>query len=238
MRPAEARDYFRKLVASYFPNANVIYGRQSHAAKTDIPLVSLTQGNVKRTRDNCGYDIDGAPVYCYPSSMNITVDLFTHGKPVIQKGEIVAHDDNAVDEMTAFVDFLGSRHVEEWCLRYDMAISIDGDVQNLSGIINETAYEYRSRVSVWLGFTQTSAGNAAVLSETSIQYPTGIIDPVTEKETYAPHDPERSATLPDESTATIIPSYEDGANVGGSLELASEQAPFFETAEITMNEEE
>lgn len=238
MRPAQLRDYFRKLTASYFANANVIYGRQSHAAKTDIPLVSLTAGNVKRTRDNCDYDIDGCPVYSYPSSMSITIDLFTHGAPVIQNGEVVAYDNNAIDELTAFADFLGSRHVLEWCSRYDVAISIEGDVMDITGIINETAYEYRSRLNVRLYFTQTSVGNAAILSESSIQYPTGTIDPETGEEAYAPHDPELSPVEPDPSTATIVPSYDDSANVGGSEALASENAPFFDTVEIKMNNEE
>lgn len=238
MRPADVKDYFRKLVQAYFAKANVIYGRQSHAAKPELPLVSLTAGNVKRTRDNCGYDIDGSPIYCYPSSMNITIDLFTHGAQVIRDGEVVAYDNNAIDEMTAFADFLGSRHVLEWCDRYDVAISIDGDVQDLTGVLNETAYEYRSRLNLWISFTQSSVENAAVLSETSISYPTGIIDPVSGEEQYAPHDPERSPVEPDPSTATIVPSYDDSANVGGSEELASETAPFFDTVEINMNNEE
>ena len=236
MRPSQAKEYFRKLVKSYFKKANVIYGRQSHAAKTDIPLVSLTVGNVKRTRDSCGYDIDGAPVYSYPSSLNITIDLFTHGAPITVKNEIVAYDNNAIDEMTAFADFLGSRHVVEWCNRYDMSISIDGDVMDLTGVINETAYEYRARLSVWLGFTQTSVGNAAILTEESIQYPTGIIDAETGEEQYAPHDPEQSGTAPDEYAAVIIPQYDDSA-VGGSSELSAEEAPYFEEVAITQEEE-
>lgn len=238
MRPAEARDYFRKLVKSYFAKANVIYGRQSHAAKTGIPLVSLTSGNVKRSRDDCGYDIDGIPIYCYPSSMNITIDLFTHGTPVVVSGETVAHDNTAIDEMTAFADFLGSRHVVEWCNRYDMSISIDGDAQDLTALVNDTAYEYRSRLSVWLNFVQTAVGNAALLSEQSIQYPTGIIDPETGAAAYAPHDPETSATEPDENTATIIPYYYGSTHVGGSEELAAEDAHFFEAAVVNSNDKE
>ena len=237
MRPAEARGYFRKLVKSYFAKANVIYGRQSHAAKTEIPLVCLTSGNVKRSRDNCEYEIDGQPVYCYPSSMNITIDLFTHGAPVIVNDWTVAHDNIAIDEMTAFADFLGSRHVVEWCNRYDMSISIDGDAQDLTALVNDTAYEYRSRLNVWLNFVQTAVGNAALLSEKNIQYPTGTIDPETGEEAYAPHDPERSEIGPNEDTAIIVPSYDD-STIGGSEELAFEDAPFFDTVEFNMNNEE
>ena len=237
MRPAEARGYFRKLVKSYFAKANVIYGRQSHAAKTEIPLVCLTSGNVKRSRDNCEYEIDGQPVYCYPSSMNITIDLFTHGAPVIVNEWTVAHDNIAIDEMTAFADFLGSRHVVEWCNRYDMSISIDGDAQDLTALVNDTAYEYRSRLNVWLNFVQTAVGNAALLSEKNIQYPTGTIDPETGEEAYTPHDPERSEIGPNEDTAIIVPSYDD-SSIGGSEELAFEDAPFFDTVEFNMNNEE
>ena len=90
----------------------------------------------------------------------------------------------------AFADFLNSQYAIEWCHSHDVAISFDGDAQDLTGLVNDNNYEFRSRLPVLFYFTQKAVGYAAVLDESSIQYPTGEVDPDTGAPTYTEKEPE------------------------------------------------
>lgn len=70
-----------------------------------------------------------------------------------------------------------------------MSILIDGDVLNLTGVVNDTSYEFRSRLTVQFYFTQKAVGASTALLESSLQYPTGEKDPETQEPTYTPTEP-------------------------------------------------
>ena len=73
-----------------------------------------------------------------------------------------------MDDMLSFADFLNSDYAIRWCHVNDVSILIDGDVQDLTGVVNDTNYEYRARMSVLFYFTQKTVGPTAVLKESSI----------------------------------------------------------------------
>lgn len=171
MRTGEAKELFRQLTASYFREAEVIFGRQSRTAKSALPLVSLTPGNVTRPEYPVSKFAAGWSLSFYPSQLQITVDLFTHGRPVTDHGVTVAYEDCAVEDLLGFADFLGSQHAVEWCRKHDAAISTDGRVLDLTGAVNDSSYEYRAQMNVTFSFTQMTVGHAAVLPEGSVLYP-------------------------------------------------------------------
>lgn len=246
MRLATAKELFRALTQRYFAGANVVFARQSRAAKMDIPLVTLTFGNVKRSWDSVRSEVDGHTVAAYASRVSIVVDLFTHGSPVLDDdGKPFAYENTAVDDMLAYVDFLGSQFVTDWCHRNDMSLMIEGDVQDLTGLVNDNNYEYRSRLNLMLHFTQQAVGYAAVMSEDSIQYPTG--------ETDENGDPIYTTVEPTKTTSStglieggsaeagtvdpvIIPATEITPSGGGSEELAKLETGYF--TEVIDKEEE
>ena len=239
MKPAEVKRYFYELVSRYFSNANVVFGRQSNRAKSLLPLVALIPGNVKRPRDCCTHDINGVPVYYYPSQIEITIDLFTHGAPVGDGGAIITHDDTAVDDLVGFQNYLDSRDALEWCQKHDLAITVNGDVQCLTGVVNDTSYEYRARISVIVYFTQVAVGNTASLSGNSIRYPTGQIDPQTGTEIFAPYEPYEEGTSyatvffePDEENALVYPIVEQNSAGGINSDFANEESYYFTEADI------
>ncbi len=171
MRSREARELFRQLTRTFFPKATVIFGRQSRAAKSRLPLVSITPGAVTRATFPVQKQADDTPLAFYPSQMRIAVDLFTHGSPIREGNRIVAYENTAMDDMLAFADFLYSQSAIDWCHQQDVAIILDRPVQDLTGIVNDDNYEYRARLELTFHFTQMAVGYAGVLEESSVRYP-------------------------------------------------------------------
>lgn len=237
MRLTTAKELFRAVTQRYFAGANVVFAKQSRAAKMDLALITLSFGNVKRAWDSIRYDVDGHTVAAYPSKVSVVVDLYTHGAPVRDdEGKPFAFENTAMDDMLAFADYLGSQFVVDWCNRNDLSISIDGDAQDLTGLVNDNNYEYRSRLNLMLYFTQQAVGYAAVLSEESIQYPTGEYD-ANGNPIYLPIEPEKITNwtgLTEGSSSeggtvdpVIIPTYAITSSGGGSEELARLEAGYF-----------
>lgn len=218
MRVSQAKELFRSLLQEYFAGAEVSFSRQSRAAKGSVPLVIITPGNVHRTRDSVMDLIDGTIVASYPSRISMQVDLFTKGAPVTDPstGKIIASENTAMDDILAFMDFLDSLYVIAWCNKHDVSMVIDGDAQDLTGIVNDNNYEYRSRVSVFFYFTQTAVGHTATLDENSIKVP------------------ENAGTEGEDrwDDATIVPDFTPTSTGGGSEELASEETGYFTEVEI------
>ena len=240
MRVSQAKELFRSLAAEYFVNAEVTFTRQSRVAKPQIPLITITPGNVKRPLAPVYKEADGAWIGHYLSRISMQVDLFTHGLPVVdeESGRTVAYENTAMDDMLSFADYLNSQHAVDWCHRHDITIVIDGEVQDLTGLVNDNNYEYRSRLSVLFYFTQKAVGYAATLPETSIQYPTGEKDPQTGEPIYTPEEPMQTesssgqygGTENDESI--VVPKFEQTSSGGGTEELAKEETGYFTEVEI------
>ena len=204
MRSTEAINLFRQITEKYFESgATVVMTRQRGMVKPPLGLVSLGVGPVRRTYMPGRQRIEAVPVDWYPSQTTITVDLFTHGRAVRENGEIIGYENTAVDDLCAFADYLNSAYVEDICNQYNLTIITNGEIQDLSGVVNDVSYEYRAQLEVALYYTHRVAGRAAVLSEDSIRNsPSGAV--------------------------TIDPVLHTASAGGGSEELASEAEPYFE----------
>ena len=163
MNVSQAKELFRQLVKSHFGNYTVIWSHQSRTAKPNIPLVTTMLGNAKRHRSpNELYDTEETEGF-YLTRIPLTLDLFTNGKDVIDDdtGQVVAREDTALDVMLLFANYLNSLDVTQWCNKNDVSIVIDGDAIQMTGIINDTTYEFRSRLVVNFYFTQETVGDNA-----------------------------------------------------------------------------
>ena len=248
MRVSQARELFRQLTKSYFQNATVIFTRQSRVAKPTLPLITITPGNVRRPANPVDKMVNGYLTESYQSSIPFTVDLFTHGREVIEDGEVVGYDDSALDDMMSFADFLNSRHTIEWCHNHDVAVIIDGEAQDLTGVVNDNNYEFRSRLVVQFSFTQTAIGQAGVLQEESLLYPHVVEDESGEEVVvYTPEEPPetesvsgapsgKDADVDDEKSVKVEPKFEESTAGGGTPELAAEVTGYF--TEVEIKEEE
>ena len=262
MRVNTARELFRQITKQYFASATVIFSNQSRAAKPKLGLVVLTPGPVKRPYLPNYRQIGDSMVGFYHSRLTITVDLFTHGAPVKDEstGKAVAYENTAMDDILSYADYLNSQFVTEWGSMNDVSVLLDGDAQDLTGIINDNNYEDRARVTVLFYFTQKAVGMAAVANEDSIRYPVYTRDPETgdivrdeEGNPVIEHDPDTGGplytdkppaetesatggTITDAETvengAVVEPEFTQSSTGGGTEELASAEGGYFTEVEI------
>lgn len=162
MRVTEALEFFRTVTKTYFANATVVYSRQSRVAKPELGLVVITPGNLKRSYLPTYEQMAPKFIGCYESNIQLTIDLFTHGWPIEEEGVTVAYENTALEDMLEFENYLNSQYVTDLCHAQDTAIIIEGESQDLTGIVNDTNYEYRARIIVSLRFIQKAIGYAGV----------------------------------------------------------------------------
>ncbi len=235
MRAAQAKELFRQLTAEYFCGATVVFANQSRQPKGMVPLVVITCGNVGRNQYANYGNVDGVVVGNYHSRLSVTVDLFTHGTPVIDEetGKSVGYEDTAIDDILAFADFVGSEYTTQWSQKNDITILTDGDAQSLTGVVNDTSYEYRSRLSFFVYFTQRTIDAAAIASERSILYPVNgeytPEKPIIKTSTTGNYgSPEETAI----KNAVVEKTFTPTSSGGGSQELADDTTGYFTDAEI------
>lgn len=164
MRVNEAKECFRELTKQYFgESATVIFSSQPRAVKPGLRLVSLTAGPIHRPQAPVYTVENGHRIGHYLTRMSMQVDLFTHGSPITDDttGNVLAYENSALDELITFADYLNSDASVDWCRQKDITVLIDTDAQDVTGVVNDTSYEYRARLPVWIYFTIKTFGKNA-----------------------------------------------------------------------------
>ena len=166
MNFSQARSLFLELTKDYFgDSATVIFANQSRTPKPENKLVTILAGTPKRASYAPQSLYKDELTAFYPANIEFTVDLFTHGKEVYTNGILLGTEDSSLDEMFGFKDFLESEYVVDWCYMNDVAIEFKSDVQSLTGIVNDTTYEFRSRLIATVYFTHLASGRRQTKSD-------------------------------------------------------------------------
>jgi hypothetical protein len=181
----------------------------------------------------------------YPSMVMLQVDLFTKGEPIVEEtGATTAKINTAVDDLTAFLNYVGSNFVKDWCDTHDITL-IPSVVRNLTGIVDDTSWEYRAMTELEVRFTQTAVGYAGLMFDGGMPfYSNG--NPKYDNEGYAldrqgnrlkdeSGEPLPPLPIDPETGRPIFPPIEPSPSGGGSQSLANHSAGWFNQAEI--NEE-
>lgn len=172
MKAEEAKELFRSRTKEFFQDYEVVFANQSRTAKPTIPLVTLRFGNVKRPYFSTRTLNEGIIEGHYLSRISVTVDLFTNGSPVKDdEDETVAYANTAIDEMLTYCDFINSPQTVDWCTENNISIGVEGDAQDMTGIVNDNNYEYRAKQEMFLYYmhdTGTSFSNEYIFDRTEI----------------------------------------------------------------------
>ena len=169
MNVIEVRETIKALTEMYFKYANVVYAKQSFMTKPTKPLVTLSFGTVNRPLNPPTKIIDGYPVSFYPSTMLVQIDLFTLGNKKELKKDVYVMENTAENDMLLFFNFLNSPYAVRYCNEHDIAIVLNNSVQDLTGIINDTEYEFRAMLEFEVRFTQLAVGDTGTLSPDNIK---------------------------------------------------------------------
>lgn len=221
MKVYELKEAVRELTMLYFTGATVTYAKQSFVAKPVKPLVTLSTGAVSRSMNPPTQILDGRPVAFYPATIPIQVDLFTHGlQKEVALGFTPIVENTAEDDMLGFADFLNSDFAVQWCHERDIAVVVPNTVEDLTGLINDTNYEFRAMLELVVYFTMTAIGYTGTLAPESIKVQE---DPGGEE---TPGGPETGESVTLEPVITVSPSG------GGNEELAEQEDGYFSNVEI------
>ena len=162
--------------------------------------------------------------------MPIQIDLFTHGrKKVLKRGQTPIMENTAEDDMLSFADFLNSDFVIQWCHERDLSIIVPNTVEDLTGLINDTNYEYRAMMEVQIGFTMTAIGYTGVMSPESIKHSGVTVDPETGEQTPYEYT---GGDIQGEDVTAMEPVAAQTPSGGGNAELAEQEGGYFTNVEI------
>lgn len=220
MKVSEVKEEIRRLAELYFTGAAVTYAKQSFLAKPRKPLVTLSPGAVSRASSPPVKVVDGRPVSFYPASIPIQVDLFTPGR---QKepgpGMMPVAENTAEDDMLGFADFLNSEFVTQWCHERDMAVLLPAAVQDLTGLLNDTNYEYRAMLEITVYFTMSAIGYTGTLAAESVKHGDGS----------------SGGDIQSDDVSALEPVVQITPSGGGNEEFAAQEGGYFSNVEINGN---
>lgn len=220
MKVSEVKEEIRRLAELYFTGAAVTFMRQSFIAKPMKPLVTLSPGAVSRASSPPVKVVDGRPVSFSPASVPIQIDLFTPGRwKEPGPGMMPAAENTAEDDLLGFADFLNSEFVTQWCHERDIAILLPDTVQDLTGLLNDTNYEYRAMLEITVYFTMPAIGYTGTLAAESVKHEGGS----------SGGDIQAGDVSAMEPVVQVTPSG------GGNVEFAGQEEGYFSNVEINGN---
>ncbi len=233
MNIGELKKKLYELTALYFKGASVVWG-STRTVKPNAPLVVLNIGGITRPYQPVTQTVNGILRDGYPSKTVLQIDLYTKGAIInTALGVTASYDNTAVNDLMEFINFINSAYVDEWSEINDISL-LANQVQDLTGIINDTTWEYRAMAEVEVGFTQTAVGYSALMYDGGAPYYDNG-NPKYDPEGY-PVD-ENGGRLPeppldvDDEGKPIYPSIEQSPSGGGSQTIADATAGWFEQVE-------
>ena len=180
--------------------ANVFYLARMEAAKYNDRLASR-EGAAEVTgieRNRIAYTELGT-ICPYPEEVLVYADAY-----------------NAPELMNHFCS-----HAVSWCQKKDMAIIVPNTVEDLTGLINDTQYEFRAMMELTLYFTMEAIGYTANLDISSVVH----TDPET-GETYTGGD------IQAEDVTGLEPIIKETPSGGGNAEMVAEETGYFKNVRI------
>jgi len=127
-------------------------------------------GSIVRPYQPITQSVNGVPINCYPSKTTLQVDLYTKGYSLNDETGVTAvYENTAVNDLTDFVNFINSTYVDDWSGEKDVSI-LANQVHDLTGLINDTSWEYRAMAELEIGFTQGAVGHTGTMFDDGIPY--------------------------------------------------------------------
>ena len=149
MTVREAKRHIENITKKYFTGAVVGFSGQSANVKSKSPYVCITPGSPTRDQFPVQHMVNDRMVLYYQTKLPLQIDLYTNGAEGSPGPDgFVTMEDTAVDDMTDFVDYLESPYVIHWCDRINATIVVNGPVQQLTGLVTDTDYQFRAMVEL------------------------------------------------------------------------------------------
>ena len=161
MTVTQLRDVVFDIIQSYFAGAIVAWGELPFGTKPTSPFLRLKMGSIKRPQHFITEtSIDASRSYI-PSSVPLTVELFTHGEERKDEEGDSYFVNTAMGDLADFVNFMVSEYADELYEKLDISIRPEGDIRDTTAV-RDSDYEYRAMQEFVVDFMDESSGFAGI----------------------------------------------------------------------------
>lgn len=161
MRIDELRDALFEFIQGYFAGADVAWGPRQNATKPINPFLRLTMGKVHRPQHLITEITNEASRSLIPCTVILSVELFTHGREIVDDEGDSYFEDTAEADMMDFVNFMTSDYADDHYERLDINVRPEGDILPTSAVRDQD-YEYRAKQDFLVSFMGEAGGYAGI----------------------------------------------------------------------------
>lgn len=158
MSMSKIEGHIYELVAEFFAGATVLWAEQMNT-KPKVPYITLKTGAINKSFFPVSGDEPGTSFFI--CSTILEVNLFTPGRRREGAG-LTNYENTAVSDMMDFVLYLESEAVLDKLAGYDLDIQLMPPVRDLTELLNDSRYRYRSMAEFTVNFILESSGRFGV----------------------------------------------------------------------------
>lgn len=150
------------LVSEFFRGATIAWAEQVNT-KPDIPYVTLKTGAINKSLFPVSDEVPGTAYYICNTVLEI--NLYTRGREVRIEADddcLVNYENTAVSDLMDFVLFLESEEILDRIAGYNLDIQLVPPVRDLTELLNDSKYRYRSMAEFTVSFVLESSGRFGV----------------------------------------------------------------------------
>lgn len=156
MNLSQVREKLYEITAMFFAEATVIWAEQI-STKPLVPYVTIKIGNISKSL--FPYVDEKTRIKYYPCSTIAEINLYTKGKLIHVNEKVTGNYENtALDDMMDFVKFIESETVTDIIVGYNLDIQLMPPIRDLSEIMNDTKYRYRSMAEFTINYMEEAKG--------------------------------------------------------------------------------
>lgn len=171
MNLGEVKQLLYETVVRYHSGAMVVW-EKTKGVTPKPPYITLGYSNLNRSLFPLSDD-EGTHKY-YNYSFTFEINLYTVGKPVKDDSEKVLYYENtAVEDLEEFVRFLDSEEMTDELAEKNVTIVVNPPVRDLSELIGDTKFNYRSMAEFTVTFVGLADGMYGVFGSKSVPNPSG-----------------------------------------------------------------
>ncbi len=168
MNIGEVKQVLYDLVALYHPGATISWTKTG-GVKPNVPFIALAYSNLERSQFPVTNE-EGDNYYNY--SMTFEINLYTKGKEV-KAGDESYYENTAVEDLDEFIRFLDSPRISDMTSGRNVTILFNPPVRDVSELIGDTKFNYRSMAEFTVSFTDKASGEYGVHNKTVVPNPSG-----------------------------------------------------------------
>ena len=154
MRYSEMRTAIKDMVRLFFEDGTVFFVEED-IAEPPIPYITLAFRDLKRKQFANENVYNDVPIKTWHYDCTVDMNIYTAGRQI--QGPVYAN--TAMEDMVDFIDFMESYDTTDMLMEKDLCmILVNGSVRDISELINDSRYRYRSYAQFVVSFTDKTEG--------------------------------------------------------------------------------